>query len=151
MTRCRDIMTPDPEFCLPDSSAFEVAKLMKDKNIGSIPVLNSADDRRLVGMVTDRDLVLNVLAQGKNATTTQVSDVMTASPVSCRSDDYIGEAIDLMETHQIRRTPVVDNESKLVGIIAQADVAIRLRKEKKTGKLVEKISQPAMLNEILSA
>jgi CBS domain-containing protein len=115
--------------------------MMKSENVGPIPVVESHSGRRLVGIVTDRDLVMKVIAEGRDAKSTQVREVMTTQPVTCGEDDDIDDAAELMADHKIRRIPVVDDDYRIVGIIAQADLATRVGKPKRTGDVVEKISR----------
>jgi CBS domain-containing protein len=140
---CRDVMTPYPACSLPDDSVAEAARLMKLEDVGVIPVVNDHDDRRLVGMLTDRDLATRVVAEARNPATTRVGDVMTTDVVVCRATDLYQEALQAMAVNQVRRIPVVDDEHRLLGIIAQADVATRIAQPSTTGTLVEAISEPA--------
>jgi CBS domain-containing protein len=140
--RCADVMTKDPACCVPTDTASRVAKIMKTEDVGSIPVCESRHSRRLVGIVTDRDLALHVVAEGRNASDTLVQDVMTRMPVACSPEDDLQKALDEMQRHQVRRIPVADGNGQLVGIIAQADVATRGREPEKTAETVEEISRP---------
>ncbi|HEY9787652.1 MAG TPA: CBS domain-containing protein [Candidatus Obscuribacterales bacterium] len=142
MTTCKEIMTPDPECCEPNTTADQVAQIMKNKNIGPLPVVENMDSKKLIGIVTDRDLVVNVLARNCDAGSTKVDEVMTHEVVSCKPDDDIKQAIDLMEQRQVRRMPVVDENNKLVGIIAQGDLALRLNNRNATAEVVREISKP---------
>ncbi|MGE5250417.1 MAG: CBS domain-containing protein [Bacteroidota bacterium] len=134
-------MTKDPVCTLPDASVLEVARLMKAQDIGPVPVVESQTDRRLVGIVTDRDLALNVVAEGRDPKTTRVADVMTRDVVTCRESDNVNKALDAMSNKQLRRIPVVDPQDRIVGIIAQADVATRVDEPKKTAEVVKDISK----------
>jgi CBS domain-containing protein len=144
MATCRETMTPDPVFCQPGDSVSLAADLMRQHNVGSLPVVDTAASRRLVGIVTDRDLVVKVVAGNRAVDTATVRDAMTANPWSCREDDDLDRAIATMAERQVRRLPVVDAEGRLVGIVAQADVATRLRSDRQTGELVEAISEPSV-------
>lgn len=139
---CGELMTRNPSFCLPDDGADRAARLMKTGDVGSIPVVADGKDRKVVGIVTDRDLAMAIVAEGKDAKTVKVRDVMTRDPVTCREDDDVQDALDLMAENQVRRIPIVDGDAALVGIIAQADIATRLE-ESDTGALVEEISESA--------
>jgi CBS domain-containing protein len=143
MLTCSDVMTIHPETCEPGDAVVHAAELMKQQDVGSLPVVDSKQSGRLVGIVTDRDLVLRVVAQDRSASSVRVGDVMTATPVSCRPDDTLDRALALMAEQQVRRIPVVDGEQRLVGIIAQADVATRVHESRETGALVEAISEPS--------
>jgi len=141
MKKCSEVMTKNPVCCLPNDSVAKAAELMKSENIGSIPVIENEQTQKLVGIVTDRDLALNIVADGRDAKTTKVEAVMTRKLVTCFADDDLQKALDAMAEHQLRRIPVVDNDNKIVGIIAQADVATRLDQPEKTAEMVKEISQ----------
>jgi CBS domain-containing protein len=142
MLTCNDVMTIQLSICEPGDTVVQAADLMRQKDIGSLPVVDSKASGRLIGIVTDRDLVLRVIARNRSASSVTVGDVMTASPISCRPEDSFERAMALMAEQQVRRIPVVDGEQRLVGIIAQADVATRLHESRETGALVEAISEP---------
>jgi CBS domain-containing protein len=114
---------------------------MKQQDVGSVPVVESDASKRLVGIVTDRDLVVKVVADGRNIDQATVRDAMTPNPASCREDDEVDQAMELMKDRQVRRMPIVDGSGRLTGIIAQADIATRVDKDKQTGELVEAISE----------
>jgi CBS domain-containing protein len=118
-----------------------VAQLMKHENIGSVPVIESEPSRKLVGIVTDRDLALKVVAEGCDAKSTRVEEVMTRQVVTCRGGDDLQKALDAMSEHQLRRIPVVGNDNKILGIISQADVATRVNQPEKTATMVKGISR----------
>ena len=141
MKTCSEVMTKDPVCCLPEDSAAKVAQLMKNENIGSIPVIENEQSQKLVGIVTDRDLALKIVATALDAKSTKVERVMTHKVVTCHADDDLQRALDAMAEHQLRRIPVVDNDNKIVGIIAQADVATRADQPEKTAEVVKEISQ----------
>jgi len=141
MKKCDEVMTRDPVCCLPDDSAAKAAQLMKNENIGSIPVIENEQSQALVGIVTDRDLTLAIVAEARDATATKVSEVMTRQVVTCLADDDFEKALGAMAEHQLRRIPVVDHDHRIVGIIAQADVATRLAEAEKIGEMVKEISQ----------
>jgi CBS domain-containing protein len=134
----RDTMTADPRSISPSNPIVEAARLMRDEDIGSLPV---TDEGRLIGILTDRDIALRVIAEGKSPESTTVGEVFSRDPVAVQPDQDLDEALHLMAQHQVRRLPVVEDD-RLVGILAQADVALE-EKEKKTGELVESISQPS--------
>jgi len=134
-------MTKNPVCCLPNDMVVDVAELMKGGNIGSIPVIETEQTKKLVGIVTDRDLALKVVAKGLDAKSTKVEAVMTRKLITCLADDDLQKALDAMAEHQLRRIPVVDADNKIVGIIAQADVATRIDQPEKTAEMVKEISQ----------
>jgi CBS domain-containing protein len=142
MPTCKDVMTREPVYCAPDDPVSRVAELMREHDIGSLPVIEAG---RLVGIVTDRDVVVKVVAGDRSVEGATVRDAMTANPASCGEDEPLDRAISLMADRQVRRMPVVDGTGRLVGIIAQADVATRLSGERQAGELVEAISEPSPL------
>jgi CBS domain-containing protein len=141
MKQCHELMTKDPVCCLPESTVADAARLMKRENIGPIPVIENEQTRKLVGIVTDRDLALKIVAEGRDAASTKVEAVMTRKVVTCRADDDLQKALDAMSEHQLRRIPVVDNDSRILGIISQADVATRGNQPEKTAAVVKEISR----------
>lgn len=143
MTTCYDLMTTDPVTCPVRSAAIEAASLMKTHDLGWLPVVDSTDTHTLLGVVTDRDLVLKVVADGFDAGKTPIEDVMTINPVTCTSYDDVHAAMEAMAQHQVRRLPVVD-EGRLVGVIAQADIARYLGEPERTTDMLRSISRPAI-------
>ena len=141
MKKCREVMTADPVCCVPTDTVARIAKLMKTESIGSVPICEDRHGKRLLGIVTDRDLALQVVAENRDARSTKVQDVMTREPLTCRADDDLQTALDAMETHQVRRIPVVDDDRRLIGMISQADVAVRSDQPGKTAEVVEEISR----------
>lgn len=141
--KCSEVMTKDPSCCLPTDTVFEAARLMKSEDVGPIPVVDDKEARTLAGIVTDRDLTLKIVAEGLDPKSKKVKDVMTTDVVTCGPDDNANQALELMETHQVRRIPIVDENKRLVGIIAQADVATRMKGQQKTGEVVKEISRAA--------
>ena len=141
MSKCGDVMTPDPVACEPTDSSRSVARLMKQHDVGAIPVVDSRASKRLVGTVTDRDIVVKVVAEGRQVDDATVSEAMTSNPAACRAEDDVDQALALMAERQVRRMPVVDGSGRLVGIISQADVATRVNRDQRTGELVEAISE----------
>lgn len=137
----QDIMTADPACCTADMRLQDVARLMLDHDCGEIPVLDDFETRRLVGVVTDRDIAVRGVADGRSPTDTQVSDIMSSAVVTARLDSSVDECVELMEKHQIRRIPIVDSEGRCCGIVAQADIALRAD-EQETGEVVRRVSNP---------
>jgi CBS domain-containing protein len=136
-------MTQDPVCCLPTVSVAKAAQMMKAEDVGSIPVVEDEQTMKLIGIVTDRDLALQVVALERDAGSTQVEDVMTYDVITCRASDDVQVAVDAMSQHQLRRMPVVNDENCIVGIISQADVATRVERSKEVAEMVKDISQPA--------
>ena len=141
MKKCREVMTGNPVCCVPADTVARIAKLMKTENIGSVPICEDRHGKKLLGIVTDRDLALQVVAENRDASSTKVQDVMTREPLTCRADDDLQTALDAMEKHQVRRIPVIDDERRLIGMISQADVAVRSDQPEKTAEVVEEISR----------
>jgi CBS domain-containing protein len=141
MKTCADVMTADPVCCLPTDKVPDVALLMKAQDIGPVLVVDNQEDRRLVGIITDRDLAVKVIAGGLDPQTTPVSQVMTPDPITCRESDNLFKALSAMSNYQVRRIPVVNENRRVVGIIAQADIATRLDRPDKTAEVVKDISQ----------
>lgn len=139
----RDIMTQSPAVCTPETSARAAATLMEQNDCGSLPVVENRDSMKLVGMVTDRDLAIRVLGRGQDPNT-PIREAMTRNVSSVKADDDLDEVERLMSGQQVRRIPVVDDRGRVVGIIAQADLARELRSvgTKDFSRVVEKISQP---------
>lgn len=141
MKTCGEIMTKELTCCLPNEMVSVVAKMMKQANIGSVPVIEDNQTKKILGIVTDRDLAVKIVAEGRDAKTTKVSAVMTHNVITCRPEDDLQVALDLMAKNQLRRLPVLDKEKNLVGIIAQADVATRVNEPEETAAMVKEISQ----------
>lgn len=141
MKKCNEVMTQNPVCSLPDDMATQAAELMKSNQIGSIPVIENEQTKKLIGIVTDRDLALKIVAEGRDARTTSIASVMTRNVITCQAEDDLQRALDAMSDHQLRRIPVVDKDNRIVGIIAQADVATRADQPEKTAEVVKDISR----------
>jgi len=142
LTTCDEIMTANPTCCLPTDTVQHVAQMMRDENVGAIPVVGNLNSKRVIGIVTDRDLVLHVLAEGRNGLDVTIEQVMTPHPVTCRQYDDLHNALNTMSEHQVRRIPVVNEYHEIVGIIAQADIAVRVDQADMKAYVVEYISKP---------
>ena len=141
--KAHEIMSPNPTSVTPDTSLVDAARLMKDENIGVIPVVDSLDSRRLIGVVTDRDIAVRAVAEGRDGSTTSVGHIMTSDVRTSGPDDSVNDVMALMGREQIRRVPIVDERGALVGIIAQADIVLEAKDDKKAERTVEKISEPS--------
>ncbi|HYX27592.1 MAG TPA: CBS domain-containing protein [Pyrinomonadaceae bacterium] len=124
--KCREVMIENPISCLPDDNVGQAARMMRRERVGSIPVITDELRKELVGVITDRDLAFKVVGESRDAMRTSVYDVMTSIVVACRDDDDVITAMMAMEEHQIRRVPVVDYSGRLVGIISDADISVRV-------------------------
>lgn len=139
MTTCGELMTPSPRCCNADQTIDQAAELMRREDVGLIPVV-AGGSAKLVGVVTDRDIAMKVVAEHRDPRTTTVGEVMTPDPVFCRPQESAEALIELMASNQVRRMPIVDDGGAILGIIAQADLATRLGRPEQTGQLVEAIS-----------
>lgn len=140
---CAEVMTPSPTCCHPTHTAVEAAELMQREDVGLVPVVSSQSPSKLIGVLTDRDIALKVVAAGRDPRGTAVSEVMTADPVCCQPHETIEAVMELMATRQVRRIPIVDKDGSIVGIVAQADIATRIANPSETGQVVQAISEPA--------
>ena len=144
MKKCSEVMSGDPVTGLPSNTVEDIAQLMKAENVGPVPIVESQESRKLIGIVTDRDLAIKVVAQGRDPKSTRVEEVMTRELVTCHPGDELQRALDAMGVHQLRRMPVVDSRGAIVGIISQADLALRADAPKKTAELVAEVSLPTL-------
>jgi CBS domain-containing protein len=140
-----EIMTKNPRTVSPDTPVSEAARVMKEEDVGLVPVVErvgGAETRgRLVGVLTDRDITVRHVAEGRTGDA-PVSEVMSGGVRTCSPDDSVDDAMDLMGREQIRRIPIVDERGALVGVVAQADLARMAKNDRKVEETVEKISQP---------
>jgi CBS domain-containing protein len=137
--KIQDVMTRNPRSVSPQSTAREAAQLMKTEDVGIVPVVEGS---QLVGVVTDRDLAVRLVAEGRGGDTT-VRDVMSSDRLAtCRPDEDLDRAMETMASEQLRRIPIVDERGALVGIVAQADVVRKAKNDRKAEETVERISEP---------
>lgn len=140
--KARDIMTPNPEVVTSQESVTRAAQIMRDHDVGLVPVVDDRTSMRLTGVITDRDIAVRFVAEGRTGDAT-VGDLMSAGTItSVAPDTSVSDVMDRMKTEQIRRIPVCEDD-RIVGIIAQADVATQGVGDRKTGDVVEKISEPS--------
>ena len=140
MPNCGQVMTHDLVFCLASDTVERAAQLMREEDVGSLPVIESHLNKKLLGIITDRDIALKVVADGRDART-RAQEVMTRNPVTSQVDSDLQVALDAMARHQVRRIPVVDDQNQIVGIVSQSDVATRVSEPTKTAELVKEISK----------
>ena len=140
--KAREIMTANPRTVTPDTNLPEVARLMQSEDVGIVPVVDGAGSRQLLGVVTDRDIALRVVGEGRDPNSVRVSDVMSTTLRTAKESDSVDDVMSLMGEQQVRRIPIVDERGALVGIVAQADVVLQASSDKKAERTVEKISQP---------
>lgn len=141
MKTCSEVMTSALICCLETDSAQTAATQMKRADVGSIPVVENYMTKMLVGIVTDRDLALEVIAMGRHHEQTKVAEVMSRDLATCRGEDSLDHAVELMLRRQVRRLPVVDDQGHIVGIITQGDLATRGGAPVQTAQFVEEISR----------
>lgn len=137
--KVRDVMTTQVDWVAPNASVVEIARLMKNKDVGSIPV---CEDMKVKGIITDRDIVLKVVAAGKNIEGSMAKDIMNSNLVTVTADQDVHEAADLMSQYQIRRLPVVE-QGKIIGIVALGDLAVERIHVNEAGDALSDISQGA--------
>jgi CBS domain-containing protein len=143
--KIRDVMTTSPACCVPSDSASKAARIMKEMDTGVVPIIDDEQTRRLIGVVTDRDLCLEVVAEARDALTTQVGTCMTKVLICCHPDDDVQKALDLMHGNQVRRIPVVASNGTIQGIVSMADLVFN--PEIPAGKMHEtlkKVSEPTL-------
>jgi len=133
----RDVMTPNPCTIDADKPVACAAKMMRDQDVGVAPIV---DGQTLIGTLTDRDIAVRVVAEGKDPQSTRVREVSTTHLVTLDPDQGLDEALEVMAQNQVRRLPVLDQDGRLAGIVARADVA-RHASDKQTGEVVEEISK----------
>jgi CBS domain-containing protein len=134
--KIRDVMTSNPRTIEPSATVQEAAKLMRDQDVGPIPIVENGS---VTGIVTDRDIVVNVVAEGKDFSS-PVSEIASRDLITVDPEQTLDEALRLMAKHQVRRLPVCEDDGRLVGIVAQADIA-RQSDDARTGEVVEQISK----------
>lgn len=140
--KVREAMSSNPICCVPTDTAEHVAKAMREHNVGSIPVVVDHQSRKLVGMITDRDLCCAVVAGGLDPRRTTIEKFVTPSPVACRDGENLDSCERAMQDHKVRRIPVVDGQGTCIGIVAQADLALKDKPEK-VSKTIAEISKPS--------
>ncbi len=138
--RCRDIMTRNVTTCRRDTPITEVARIMRDEDIGAVPVI--ANDGKLDGIITDRDIIVSGLNSDKNDAEIRAEDCMSTDLFTANQNDRIVEVINEMGDHKVRRVPVVDSRDRLVGIVSMADIAIETNKDMELAAALKDVSQP---------
>ena len=139
--KIREVMTFNPICCLPSDTAQKVAQILRDNNVGSVPVVADEQSRKLVGMITDRDICCSIVAAGFDTKTITIEEFVHANPVSCRDGENLDKCERAMQEKQIRRIPVIDGNGAVIGIVSQADLALKDKPEK-VSKTVSEISKP---------
>ena len=141
--KIREVMTPNPVCCLSTDTAQKVAQVMRDENVGSLPVVADTQSCKLIGMITDRDICCSLVAEGLDPKNTTIEKHISGELVTCRDGENLDNCERAMQEHQIRRIPVVDSDGRCIGIVSQADLALKDKPEK-VSKTVAEISKPPM-------
>lgn len=139
--KVKEIMTRTPAVCTEDTPLQDIARTMVGRDCGAVPVVRKGSETDLVGIITDRDIVVRGIAEGRQVQTLTARDCMTSPALTIRDEDSLDDCTDLMESRKVRRMPVVNAAGALVGIVAQADVA-RNASRKDAGELVRDVSAP---------
>src|SRR5690348_10246238 len=139
----RDVMTATPVCSLPTESVRRAAQLMVENDCGALPVVNDANSKTLVGMITDRDIACSVVARGRDPNTCTVGEVMTDRVINCMAKDGIDTCMRAMQQNQIRRVPVVDERGACVGIVSLADIALKMGDSGQVHETLADVSHPS--------
>jgi CBS domain-containing protein len=141
--QAKEIMSSNPQCCTPDDTLRDAARMMADHDCGCLPVVQDTAGKRVIGVLTDRDIAIRGVARGKTPDS-KVNDVMSPAPACCSADDDVEVVEKIMIDKQVRRVPVVNADGRVVGMIAQADLARdnRAASDREVGRIVEKISEP---------
>lgn len=145
MLMAREMMTKNPDCCLPDESLAEVIEVMQQDDCGIVPIIKDADSLQLVGVVTDRDIALYLGKHDRKPSDVRAAEVMTTELVTAEPDDTLDMLMDCMAREQVRRIMIVEEGDRLVGVVSQADLALHTREERdeiKVERTIEKISEP---------
>jgi CBS domain-containing protein len=137
----RDVMTKNPECVTDRDSILDVARIMKDKDTGVVPVVDESNGRKVIGMVTDRDIVVRGIAEGRDLSSMKVNEIMSKSVRKVKEDTPVNEVLSMMSSTEMRRMPVVNQNDELVGIVSIGDIAMQGSHDGKVGKAVEEISE----------
>lgn len=145
----RDLMTADPVCCTPQDTVTDVARMMMSANCGAIPVVENQETRHLCGVITDRDIVVRIVGRGLEAAGSKVQQAMSTNLVCIGPDSSLEECVQLMAENQVRRIPVVDRDGRVIGIVAQADLARASARqqdlEEDLADMIEEVSEPTSI------
>ena len=139
--KVKELMTKKPACATPEMELTKVAKMMKEHNVGAIPVVENKDSMKVVGVVTDRDIATRAIAEGKNPLQMKAQEIMSTPVVTVNEDDDIQDVARMMEKNKVRRIPVVDQQGNIRGMVAQADIALK-GSDQITASVVESVSKP---------
>jgi CBS domain-containing protein len=140
--KAQDIMSSDPVCVTPDTLLNEAARLMEDRDVGMLPVVDGDGSTKLVGLITDRDITVRHVAKGHKGAACKVREAMSDDVTTCRTNDDVSDVMNTMANEQIRRIPVVDERDMLVGVIAQADIVRRVDDAIAADRTIQEISKP---------
>ena len=138
--KVREAMTPNPVCCMATDTIQRVAQMLRDEDVGALPVVADQQSQQLIGMITDRDIWCSAVADGRDPKSTTIEQYISAELVTCREGENLDRCEQAMQQHQIRRIPVVDAEGRCIGIVSQADLALKDKPEK-VSKTVTEISK----------
>ncbi|HUH13841.1 MAG TPA: CBS domain-containing protein [Longimicrobiales bacterium] len=141
--KARELMSSDLDWVTPDDAITRAAQLMRDRDIGSLPVVESKDSMRLTGIITDRDITVRHVAEGHKPDCAVREAMSTGELATVRPDDDESSVMELMKSRQVRRVPVCEDGGRVVGMIAQADLALKAKDEEQVEETVERISEPS--------
>ena len=136
--KCRDIMSENVTSASPSTNLCDVAQMLKTEDVGILPIID--ENRLLLGLITDRDIVVRAVAEGLDVSNTRVEEVMTTETFNVGPDDFAFQAVRTMADKKVRRVPIVDKEGLLVGIVSIADIALEMEDEKEVAETIEEIS-----------
>ena len=140
--KAKDIMTKDPSCVTPETPVREAAKMMQREDVGMLPVVEARGSKKLVGVVTDRDITIRHVAEGHSSPDCPVREAMTDRLITSREDDDVEDIMSLMGREQVRRMPIVDERGSIIGVVAQADIVRDAKDEKQSERTIERISEP---------
>ena len=140
--KIQDIMTKDPSCVTPEATIREAAQVMKREDVGIVPVVAGQGERKLVGVVTDRDIAIRCVAEGKDGSCRVREAMSTDDLATCAPNDDVDDAMQTMSREKVRRIPIIDERGSLVGIVAQADLLRRAHDDSRAAQTVERISEP---------
>lgn len=140
--KANEIMTSQPVCVTPETPIQEAARLMKDQNVGMLPVVQTEGSKQLIGVITDRDITIRHVAEGHTSTDCPVSEAMTDNVTTASPESDVSDVMEIMGREQVRRIPIVDERGELVGVVAQADVVLHAKDDRKAEQAIEEISQP---------
>ena len=141
--KAQDIMARNPRCVTPRTTVQEAARLMKSEDVGALPVISDDSSRKLVGIITDRDITIRVVAEGRNIERSLVEDVMSKSSLAtAKTSDSVEDVMKVMGKEQVRRIPIVNENNEVVGVVSQADVVRKADSDVRSEHTIEKISEP---------